>query len=140
MTTVGAGSLTRGPAGRQLPPNEMRYCVVQPSAPLDAVTVITVFSQSPEEPLLGRDAAEFTSIKQFPVLLMGLDSVPSTRQDVTFPGPVDASSHDVTALMHAWTAGDSAARDQLKTVVYRPAWQADRVERFCDVALSADRG
>jgi len=30
-----------------------------------------------------------------------------------------ASSHDVTALLHAWTAGDSAARDQLMTVVYQ---------------------
>ena len=30
-----------------------------------------------------------------------------------------ASSHDVTALLHAWTAGDRAARDQLMTVVYQ---------------------
>jgi len=30
-----------------------------------------------------------------------------------------ASSHDVTALLHAWTAGDCAARDQLMTVVYQ---------------------
>ena len=29
-----------------------------------------------------------------------------------------ASAHNVTALLHAWTAGDSAARDQLMTVVY----------------------
>jgi RNA polymerase sigma factor (TIGR02999 family) len=32
---------------------------------------------------------------------------------------VNASGHDVTALLHAWTAGDSAARDQLMTVVYQ---------------------
>jgi len=36
-----------------------------------------------------------------------------------FPRPVTASSHDVTALLHAWTAGDIAARDQLMTVVYQ---------------------
>lgn len=30
-----------------------------------------------------------------------------------------ASSHDVTALLHAWTAGDRAAGDQLMTVVYQ---------------------
>ena len=36
-----------------------------------------------------------------------------------FPRPVNASSHDVTALLHAWTAGDAAARDQLMTVVYQ---------------------
>ena len=36
-----------------------------------------------------------------------------------FPRPVTASSHDVTALLHAWTAGDSAARDQLMAVVYQ---------------------
>jgi RNA polymerase sigma factor (TIGR02999 family) len=30
-----------------------------------------------------------------------------------------ASSHDVTALLHAWTPGDRAARDQLMTVVYQ---------------------
>ena len=30
-----------------------------------------------------------------------------------------ASSHDVTALLQAWTAGDTAARDQLMAVVYR---------------------
>jgi RNA polymerase sigma factor (TIGR02999 family) len=32
---------------------------------------------------------------------------------------VNASGHDVTALLHAWTAGDTAARDQLMTVVYQ---------------------
>jgi len=32
---------------------------------------------------------------------------------------MNASSHDVTALLHAWTAGDIAARDQLVTVVYQ---------------------
>jgi RNA polymerase sigma factor (TIGR02999 family) len=32
---------------------------------------------------------------------------------------VNASGHDVTALLHAWTAGDIAARDQLMTVVYQ---------------------
>ena len=32
---------------------------------------------------------------------------------------MNASSHDVTALLHAWTAGDIAARDQLMTVVYQ---------------------
>jgi len=32
---------------------------------------------------------------------------------------MNASSHDVTALLHAWTAGDTAARDQLMTVVYQ---------------------
>ena len=30
-----------------------------------------------------------------------------------------ASSHDVTALLRAWTAGDSTAHDQLMTVVYQ---------------------
>lgn len=30
-----------------------------------------------------------------------------------------ASSHDVTALLHAWTAGDPDARDQLMLVVYQ---------------------
>jgi RNA polymerase sigma factor (TIGR02999 family) len=32
---------------------------------------------------------------------------------------VNPSSHDVTALLHAWTAGDAAARDQLMAVVYQ---------------------
>jgi RNA polymerase sigma factor (TIGR02999 family) len=32
---------------------------------------------------------------------------------------MNASGHDVTALLHAWTAGDTAARDQLMTVVYQ---------------------
>ena len=32
---------------------------------------------------------------------------------------MNASSHDVTALLQAWTAGDTAARDQLMTVVYQ---------------------
>ena len=32
---------------------------------------------------------------------------------------MNASGHDVTALLHAWTAGDIAARDQLMTVVYQ---------------------
>jgi RNA polymerase sigma factor (TIGR02999 family) len=36
-----------------------------------------------------------------------------------FPRRMTASSHDVTALLHAWTAGDRAARDQLMTVVYQ---------------------
>jgi RNA polymerase sigma factor (TIGR02999 family) len=36
-----------------------------------------------------------------------------------FPLPVNPSSHDVTALLHAWTEGDIAARDQLVTVVYQ---------------------
>ena len=36
-----------------------------------------------------------------------------------FPRPMTASGHDVTALLHAWTAGDRAARDQLMTVVYQ---------------------
>ena len=36
-----------------------------------------------------------------------------------FPRPMIASAHDVTALLHAWTAGDSAARDQLMAVVYQ---------------------
>jgi hypothetical protein len=36
-----------------------------------------------------------------------------------FPRPVTASSHDVTALLHAWTAGDIAARDQLMSMVYQ---------------------
>ena len=36
-----------------------------------------------------------------------------------FPSRMTASSHDVTALLHAWTAGDRAARDQLMTVVYQ---------------------
>jgi RNA polymerase sigma factor (TIGR02999 family) len=31
---------------------------------------------------------------------------------------VDACSHDVTALLHAWNAGDAAARDQLVALVY----------------------
>jgi RNA polymerase sigma-70 factor, ECF subfamily len=31
---------------------------------------------------------------------------------------VDASSHDVTALLHAWSAGDAAARDRLVALVY----------------------
>jgi RNA polymerase sigma factor (TIGR02999 family) len=31
---------------------------------------------------------------------------------------VDASSHDVTALLHAWNAGDAAARDRLVALVY----------------------
>jgi RNA polymerase sigma factor (TIGR02999 family) len=30
-----------------------------------------------------------------------------------------ASDHDVTALLHAWTAGDTDARDQLMAVLYR---------------------
>ena len=30
-----------------------------------------------------------------------------------------ASSHHVTALLHAWTAGDTAARDELMTAVYQ---------------------
>jgi ECF sigma factor len=33
--------------------------------------------------------------------------------------PVTASSHDVTALLQAWAAGDIGARDQLMVVVYR---------------------
>ena len=32
---------------------------------------------------------------------------------------MNPSSHDVTALLHAWTAGDAAARDQLMAVVYQ---------------------
>ena len=36
-----------------------------------------------------------------------------------FPRRMTASSHDVTALLHAWTAGDRAARDQLMDVVYQ---------------------
>jgi RNA polymerase sigma factor (TIGR02999 family) len=32
---------------------------------------------------------------------------------------VTATSHDVTALLQAWTAGDTGARDQLMAVVYR---------------------
>jgi len=31
---------------------------------------------------------------------------------------MDASSHDVTALLHAWNAGDAAARDRLVALVY----------------------
>jgi RNA polymerase sigma-70 factor, ECF subfamily len=31
---------------------------------------------------------------------------------------MDASSHDVTALLHAWNSGDAAARDQLVALVY----------------------
>jgi RNA polymerase sigma factor (TIGR02999 family) len=31
---------------------------------------------------------------------------------------VDASSHDVTALLHAWNEGDAAARDRLVAPVY----------------------
>jgi RNA polymerase sigma-70 factor, ECF subfamily len=30
-----------------------------------------------------------------------------------------ASDHDVTALLHAWTAGDTDARDQVMAVLYR---------------------
>jgi ECF sigma factor len=41
------------------------------------------------------------------------------EQDGTVPRPVTASSHDVTALLQAWTGGDVAARDQLMAVVYR---------------------
>jgi hypothetical protein len=32
---------------------------------------------------------------------------------------VTASTHDVTALLQAWTAGDTGAHDQLMAVVYR---------------------
>jgi RNA polymerase sigma factor (TIGR02999 family) len=32
---------------------------------------------------------------------------------------MNASGHDVTALLHAWTAGDTDARDQLMTVLYQ---------------------
>jgi RNA polymerase sigma factor (TIGR02999 family) len=42
-----------------------------------------------------------------------------TRQDVTVPKTVNASPDDVTALLHAWTTGDIAARDQLMSVVYQ---------------------
>ena len=33
--------------------------------------------------------------------------------------PTPVSSHDVTPLLQAWTAGDAAARDQLMVVVHR---------------------
>ncbi|HEY5617728.1 MAG TPA: sigma-70 family RNA polymerase sigma factor [Vicinamibacterales bacterium] len=32
---------------------------------------------------------------------------------------MSATTHDVTALLHAWSAGDPTARDQLMTVVYQ---------------------
>ena len=48
-----------------------------------------------------------------------LDAMPPGEQDGAVPRPVTASSHDVTALLQAWTAGDAAARDQLMAVVYR---------------------
>jgi RNA polymerase sigma factor (TIGR02999 family) len=32
---------------------------------------------------------------------------------------MNASGHDVTALLHAWTAGDTGARDQLMAVLYQ---------------------
>ena len=44
------------------------------------------------------------------------------------PQEVTASSHDVTALLQAWSAGDTAARDQLMAVVYRE--QRDRAARL----------
>ena len=33
--------------------------------------------------------------------------------------PMNAAGHDVTALLQAWTAGDTDARDQLMAVLYR---------------------
>ena len=46
-----------------------------------------------------------------------LDGVPATRQDVAVSTPMKAG-HDVTALLQAWTAGDTEARDRLMAVLY----------------------
>src|SRR5215510_827109 len=48
-----------------------------------------------------------------------LDAEPTPRHDVTASTPMKASGHDVTALLHAWTAGDTDARDQLMAVLYQ---------------------
>jgi RNA polymerase sigma factor (TIGR02999 family) len=49
---------------------------------------------------------------------MDLDDRAPRLQDLTLP-PAGPASHDVTALLQAWTGGDLAARDQLITVVYQ---------------------
>src|SRR5262245_7338048 len=52
-------------------------------------------------------------------LAHALDARCPTRHHVRgFPRQMDASSHDVTALLHAWNAGDAAARDRLVALVY----------------------
>ena len=43
----------------------------------------------------------------------------SNRQDARSEANLTAPSHDVTALLHAWTEGDLAARDRVMAVVYR---------------------
>jgi len=44
----------------------------------------------------------------------------AARQDgAVFEHPVNASGHDVTALLQAWSAGDTAARNEVMNVVYQ---------------------
>ena len=53
------------------------------------------------------------------ILLTALTACRGRGRMGRFPRLMTESGHDVTALLHAWTAGDSAARDQLMTVVYQ---------------------
>lgn len=51
---------------------------------------------------------------------MCLDGGPPAREMGRLPTTaVNASRHDVTALLQAWSAGDVAARDQVMAVVYQ---------------------
>jgi ECF sigma factor len=49
----------------------------------------------------------------------GLDELLSNGQDRAVPNVRTVSHHDLRVLLHAWTAGDADARDQLMAVVYR---------------------